>query len=93
MKYFKDEHGQVFAYDDEQVDQGYGVDMAAMTDAEVDAHLNPAKTLEQLQEQINTEAREYLAETDWYVIRAQETGVEVPADILEARQAARDSIV
>ena len=45
------------------------------------------------QERINQEARAYLAETDWYVIRAQETGVEVPADILQKRQEARDRVV
>lgn len=45
------------------------------------------------QERINQEARAYLAETDWYTIRAQETGVEVPADILQKRQEARDKVV
>ena len=45
------------------------------------------------QERINQEARAYLAETDWYVIRAQETGVEVPVDILQKRQEARDRVV
>lgn len=41
MNYFKDESGAVYAYDDEQVAQGYGTDMTAMTPEEVDAHLNP----------------------------------------------------
>ena len=44
-------------------------------------------------EKVNAAARAYLASTDWYIIRQGETGAEVPADILEARQAARDSIV
>ena len=43
--------------------------------------------------QINAEALVYLASTDWYVIRKQETGAEIPADILAKRQEARDSIV
>jgi len=43
--------------------------------------------------QINDEARRYLSETDWYVIRQQETGVEIPVDILTERQAARNRIV
>ena len=42
---------------------------------------------------INADALAYLASTDWYVIRKQETGVEIPADILAKRQEARDSIV
>jgi hypothetical protein len=37
--------------------------------------------------------REYLKSTDWYLLRKFETGVEIPAEILTARQAARDSIV
>lgn len=53
----------------------------------------PAPTPEQLQAQTNAEARAYLAGTDWYVVRFAETGVAIPADILAARQAARDSIV
>ena len=43
--------------------------------------------------QINAEARAYLDSTDWYVIRQQETGQEIPAEILTKRQEARDSIV
>ena len=31
-----------------------------------------------------------LSETDWYVIRFQETGVEVPANVLTYRQELRD---
>lgn len=41
MNYFKDESGAVYAYDDEQVAQGYGANLAPMTPAEIDAHLNP----------------------------------------------------
>lgn len=41
MNYYKDENGKVFAYDDEQLELGYGSDMTPMTDAEIDAHLNP----------------------------------------------------
>lgn len=53
----------------------------------------PAPTPEQLQQQINQEARAYLAATDWYVIRLQENGTPIPQDILEAREAARASVV
>ena len=45
------------------------------------------------QEQINNEARVYLASTDWYVVRFAETGVAIPQDIFDARQAARNSVV
>jgi hypothetical protein len=47
--------------------------------------------VQQEQERINNESREYLKSTDWYVIRQQETGVAIPQDILDARQTARDA--
>lgn len=47
MNYFK-HNGQVFAYDDEQVAAGYGADMIPMTPEDVEAHLNPAPTPEQV---------------------------------------------
>lgn len=53
----------------------------------------PAPTEAEIQQQKNAEARAYLASTDWYVIRQQETGVSIPPDILTSRQAARDSII
>ena len=48
---------------------------------------------EQEQAKVNAEAFAYLASTDWKVIRAAETGVEVDAEILTKRKEARDSIV
>lgn len=36
------------------------------------------------------EALQYLASTDWYVVRFAETGVIVPIEILEARKLARE---
>jgi hypothetical protein len=54
--------------------------------------IDPVKTAATQQFKVNAEARAYLASTDWYVIRFQEIAVAVPADIANARQAARDSI-
>jgi hypothetical protein len=45
------------------------------------------------QEEINAQALQYLASTDWYVIRCQETGTPIPADVLAERQAARARVV
>lgn len=36
-----------------------------------------------------TEARQYLADTDWYVSRQAETGTPIPAEVSAARAAAR----
>lgn len=43
-------------------------------------------------ERRNRRARNYLAETDWYVVRKMETGAEIPQEILDARSAARLSV-
>lgn len=53
----------------------------------------PAPTPEHIQKQNNIKARNYLAETDWYVIRKTETGDAIPQEILDKRAAARASIV
>lgn len=50
-------------------------------------------TEEQLQQQANAAARAYLASTDWYVIRLQETGQAIPEEILEARSQARSRVI
>jgi len=44
------------------------------------------------QDKINTEARDYLASTDWLEIRKMELGIPVPPDVLTRRCGARDSI-
>lgn len=46
-----------------------------------------------VQEKANEQARKYLADTDWYIIRFMETGISVPSEISESRQSARNSIV
>lgn len=53
----------------------------------------PTPTAEQLQAQINTEARTYLASTDWYVIRWQENGTPIPEDIATTRTEARANVI
>lgn len=50
-------------------------------------------TTEDAQKATNASSRAYLASTDWYVIRKQETGEDVPSDILTARSAARAAVV
>jgi len=44
-------------------------------------------------ERINAEARAYLARTDWYVTRQQETGVPIPDVVLTERAAARLRVI
>lgn len=52
-----------------------------------------APTSEQIQEQINSQARAYLASTDWYVIRWQENATPIPESVSTARDEARAQVV
>ena len=42
---------------------------------------------------VNKQSREYLASTDWYIIRKSDTGVAIPADILTKRAEARVAVI
>ena len=55
MIYYKSKTGEVFAYETEASRQEWGPDdLVAMTPEEVDAHLNPAPTPEQLAQLADT---------------------------------------
>ena len=88
MRYFKTQAKIVMAVDNNQ-EFLIQNDWIELTIEEVEAYLNPPKTQEQLQQEINTEAKNYLAETDWYVIREAETGVAVPDEVSLSREKAR----
>lgn len=45
-----------------------------------------------LQNAINEECKQYLADTDFYVTRKQETGQEIPEDVSKKRQDCRDRV-
>jgi len=86
MIYYKTPSGEVFAYETQEHREKFGAaDLVPMTDAEVQAHLNPVPVID-LQEQ----ARAYLASTDWYIIRRADTGRAVPEDVVANRAAARE---
>lgn len=61
------------------------VDLTQLITAE--AQQDADKALDLIAQQ--AAALAYLADTDWYVARKVETGKEIPADILSAREAAR----
>lgn len=50
-------------------------------------------TIQRVQQEVNDEARTYLASTDWYIIREAETGELCPANIKTTRATARASII
>jgi len=47
--------------------------------------------LQSIKDDIDTH-RKYLSDTDWYVIRKQENGTEIPHEVLTARDEARANI-
>ena len=49
MNYFKDNNNKIFAYDDEQVKQGYGKDLTPITEKEKNLILAP--TAEEIEQQ------------------------------------------
>lgn len=61
--YFKDNQNNVYWYDDDQKD--LVGDKVKMTDEEVELHLNPPKTSEQILAGKIAEANQYLRDTDW----------------------------
>ena len=63
------------------------VRMGGKTQADIDAEAREAKRV-----RINDEARAYLRDTDWYVIRETETGTPAPRGLSATRQAARDRV-
>lgn len=73
MKYFKDNNGTVFAYDETQMD--LVGDKTPMSDEEVELHLNPIPTEAELKERATQEALQYLASTDWVVTKINEAQV------------------
>ena len=94
MKYYIDPTVGIRAFESDGSQDFLITDaMRPLTAEELEAHLNPTPTARQLQGQANAAARQYLLDTDWYVIRMQETGAPVPDEVLQARQAARDAIV
>jgi len=63
MKYYKDNQNNVFAYDDTQMD--LVGDKTLMTDVEVESHINPVPTEQELTAQKVAEAKQYLSSTDY----------------------------
>jgi hypothetical protein len=52
----------------------------------------PAPTPEEIKEERIRELQQYLNDTDWYVARYSETGVEIPEEVKQKRKEAREEI-
>lgn len=52
----------------------------------------PKKPQEEINQELIAEYQQHLDDTDWYVVRYSETGVEIPEEIRQKRQEARNKI-
>lgn len=52
----------------------------------------PEPPEEEIKQARISELEAYLSSTDWYAIRESETGIDIPADVKQARADARDEI-
>ena len=85
MKYYKDMNNKVFAYEEDGSQDHLIGDKVLMTIEEVELHIYPPKTEEQLLQEAKQDAQAYLNSTDWYVTRKFERGVEIPSDVVTKR--------
>ena len=65
MKFYKDINNEVFAYEEDGSQDHLIGDKILMTAEEVELHINPPKTEEQIIAEKIAEAKAYLAETDY----------------------------
>lgn len=98
QKWGKNEWIEIIPEVPQVVDEGGNVISEAVPEQQI---IHPADysietsdiTAQVEQQKINEESLAYLASTDWMIIRETETGVPCPAEIKQARQAARDRII
>lgn len=83
MPHYKDPENKLHFIDSAEFAHLLPAGCVAITDAEAEA-LRPVPQPDPV-----AEARAYLIETDWYVVRFAETGVAIPEEVLAKRAAAR----
>lgn len=70
MIYYKSKTGEVYAFETEAKRQEWGApELVEMTEAEVDAHLNPTPTTEQLADTARAERDQLIESVRWRIAR------------------------
>ena len=70
MIYYKDKNGEVFAYETEQERNEWGApDLVELTKKQLEAHLNPKPTVEQLTQEARYKRDSALQDVLWIVDR------------------------
>lgn len=84
MRHYKDNKGQVFAYEDDGSQDDLIGDKVPMTDEEVKTHIDPPKTEEQLKTEklitFKTAVQTAIDKTDSVALRCWKAGVEFPTE-------------
>jgi len=93
MSHFKDTNNQLHFLDNDDFAYLLPAGSVKVTDDEAKAIQLANNPPPDPQLEINAVARAYLAETDWYVIRLTETGVAIPADVIDQRALSRSAIL
>ena len=103
MKHYKNAKNEIYAFEADGSQDAYiPANLVPITIEEADKLRNPPPTPEQIQEQINAEAKTYLDSTDWLVIRHKDQldlGItpsltdEEYKQLLTDRQSARESVL
>ncbi|PVZ89972.1 hypothetical protein C9426_00905 [Serratia sp. S1B] len=97
MKYYTF-HNEVYAFDDDQLDY-VKPEMVEMTAEEIEAHINPKPTIEQLAQQARNKRDQLLLDSQWLIQRHRdqlETGITTTLTtdqytaLLNYRQSLRD---
>lgn len=91
MKYYKNSSGDVFSYETEDDRQQFGASgLIEMTPEEIEAHLSPVPSADELAADARARRDALLAASDWVTLRAIESGEDVPEEWASYRQALRD---
>ena len=93
MKNYIDKDNKVYSYDDgisKEILDAKIKELGLTSISDKDLAILRLPTEEQLKQQEISEAKEYLASTDWYFARLAETGEEVPSEVLIKRGESRD---
>ena len=70
MKYYKNTHGEVYAYETEAERNEWGApELVKMTEAEIDAHLTPVPTPEQLADTARAKRDRLIESVRWRIER------------------------
>lgn len=92
MKFYKDNNNEVFAYEEDGSQDHLICDKVLMTAEEIELHINPPKTPEQIQAEFRAERDKLINEADILINKALDNGQDT-TNLRAYRQALRDATI